>query len=208
MRRGASHEVCGSFSTSTSRVHQDPGLPHPVRSASRVSHPPDGLLLDWPPGLVSCRSAHGVPTLQSLALARSRDASRRPMPPCRSPQQHGTGGRASPATRNPLHHRPRGTPPNVRTPGGARSRPPAKPAEAARLRGVTPRGESVASPPAGGPTTSPMLSWASTCEGPSTSSPRSNASIAAPPTSRAGRTRARQPEGRRIHRAKLGSTKA
>jgi hypothetical protein len=32
-----------------------PGLPHPVRSASRVSHPPDGFLLPIPPGLVSCR---------------------------------------------------------------------------------------------------------------------------------------------------------
>jgi len=30
------------------------------------------------PGLVSCRSAHGVPALQSFSLARSRDASRRP----------------------------------------------------------------------------------------------------------------------------------
>jgi hypothetical protein len=35
-------------------------LPHPVRSACRVSHPLDGLLLLAPPGLVSCRNAHGV----------------------------------------------------------------------------------------------------------------------------------------------------
>jgi hypothetical protein len=33
-----------------------PGLPHPVRSASRVSHPPGGLLLHVPSGLVSSRS--------------------------------------------------------------------------------------------------------------------------------------------------------
>jgi hypothetical protein len=46
---------------STSRVHCGPGLPHPIRSAFRVSHPLDGLLLDWLPDLVSCRSAHGVP---------------------------------------------------------------------------------------------------------------------------------------------------
>jgi len=54
------------------------GLPHPLRSASRVSHPPDGFLLDRLPGLVSCQSAHGVPSLQSFSLARSRTASRRP----------------------------------------------------------------------------------------------------------------------------------
>jgi hypothetical protein len=32
-----------------------PGLPHPVRSASRFSQPLDGLLLETPCGLVSCR---------------------------------------------------------------------------------------------------------------------------------------------------------
>jgi len=51
---------------STSRVHRGPGLPHPIRSAFRVSHPLDGLLLDWLPGLVSCRSAHGVPCPSEL----------------------------------------------------------------------------------------------------------------------------------------------
>ena len=43
-----------------------PGLPHPVRSVFRVSHPPDGLLLDRLTGLVSCRSAHGVPCPSEL----------------------------------------------------------------------------------------------------------------------------------------------
>jgi hypothetical protein len=43
------------FQRSRCRESTHPGLPHPVRSASRVSHPPDGLLLPAPPGLVSCR---------------------------------------------------------------------------------------------------------------------------------------------------------
>jgi hypothetical protein len=51
---------------STRRVHMIPGLPHPVRSALRVSHPLDGLLLDELPGLVSCRSAHGVPPFRAF----------------------------------------------------------------------------------------------------------------------------------------------
>jgi hypothetical protein len=57
-----------------------PGLPHPVRSASRVSHPPDGLLRPDPSGLVSSRSRQRGSTLQSFPLPRSRGASRRPMP--------------------------------------------------------------------------------------------------------------------------------
>jgi hypothetical protein len=66
MRRGASHEVCGSSSTIHLQSPLNPGLPHPVRSAFRVSHPPDGLLLYRLPGLVSCRSAHGVPSPSEL----------------------------------------------------------------------------------------------------------------------------------------------
>jgi hypothetical protein len=65
--RGASHEVRGSYSTIHLPSPLDPGLPHPVRSAFRVSHPPDGLLLDRLPGLVSCRSAHGVPIPSELS---------------------------------------------------------------------------------------------------------------------------------------------
>jgi len=65
--RSASHEVSGSFSTClTSSPRSLPGLPHPVRSAFRVSHPLDGLLLDDPTGLVSCRSAHGVPPFRAF----------------------------------------------------------------------------------------------------------------------------------------------
>jgi hypothetical protein len=61
-----SHEVSGSFSTCHTASPLSPGLPHPVRSAFRVSHPPDGLLLAALPGLVSCRSAHGVPCPSEL----------------------------------------------------------------------------------------------------------------------------------------------
>lgn len=58
---GASHEVFGSFSTAQLSSPLIRGLPSPVRSVPRVSHPLDGLLLDSLPGLVSCQSAHGVP---------------------------------------------------------------------------------------------------------------------------------------------------
>jgi hypothetical protein len=61
MPRGASPEVSGSSSTTQLSSPLNPGLPRPVRSVLRVSHPLDGFLLDSLPGLVSCRSAHGVP---------------------------------------------------------------------------------------------------------------------------------------------------
>jgi hypothetical protein len=61
-----SHEVSGSFSTMHLSSPLDPSLPHSVRSACRVSHPPDGLLLGRLPGLVSCRCAHGVPNPSEL----------------------------------------------------------------------------------------------------------------------------------------------
>jgi hypothetical protein len=43
-----------------SQESTNPGLPRPVRSALRVSHPLCGLLLLRPLGLVSYRNAHGV----------------------------------------------------------------------------------------------------------------------------------------------------
>jgi hypothetical protein len=45
----------GPFSAHGVGSPLDPGLPHPVRSASRVSHPLDGFLLPAPSGPVSCR---------------------------------------------------------------------------------------------------------------------------------------------------------
>jgi hypothetical protein len=57
-----------------------PGVPLPVRSVSRDSHPPDGFLCDPPCGLVSSRWRSWGSTLQSFTNPRSRDASRRPMP--------------------------------------------------------------------------------------------------------------------------------
>jgi hypothetical protein len=44
--RDASREVCGSFSTVHPTSPLNPGLPHLVSSAFRVSHPLDGLLLE------------------------------------------------------------------------------------------------------------------------------------------------------------------
>lgn len=58
--RGSSHEVCGSFSTSHLSSPRGPGLPHPVCSACRVSHPRGELLLDRLPDRKG-RSAPGVP---------------------------------------------------------------------------------------------------------------------------------------------------
>jgi hypothetical protein len=55
------------------------GLPHPIRSVSRDSHPPDGLLRNHPCQLVSSDWRPWGSSLQSL-LAKSRNASRRPLP--------------------------------------------------------------------------------------------------------------------------------
>jgi hypothetical protein len=60
-----------------------PGLPRPVRSAYRVSHPLDGLLPRTPSGLVSCRKRSWGCPLQSFSLQPGRSASRRPQPSCR-----------------------------------------------------------------------------------------------------------------------------
>lgn len=66
-------------STPHSSRRTNPGLPHPVRSVSRASHPPDGLLRNHPCRLVSSDSRSWGSSLQSL-LAKSRNASRRPLP--------------------------------------------------------------------------------------------------------------------------------
>jgi len=56
-----------------------PGLPPPVRSVSRASHPPDVFLRNHPCRLVSSGSRPWGYSLQSL-LTKSRNASRRPLP--------------------------------------------------------------------------------------------------------------------------------
>jgi hypothetical protein len=66
-------------STPRSFRRTTPGLPHPVRSVSRGSHPPDGFLRNHPCRLVSSSSRTWGSSLQSL-LAKSRNASRRPLP--------------------------------------------------------------------------------------------------------------------------------
>jgi hypothetical protein len=54
--RGASSGVSSPTTRPTCGVYAaSPGLPHPVRSVSRVSHPPDGFLLHMPSRLVSSR---------------------------------------------------------------------------------------------------------------------------------------------------------
>lgn len=67
---GASHEVWSPTTLPVCGIYAHvPGLPHPVRSAFRVSHPPDGFLPRRPLGLVSCRSRSWGSPLQSLSLA-------------------------------------------------------------------------------------------------------------------------------------------
>jgi len=66
-------------------VHYPGVLPAPLCSASRFSQPPDGLLLPMPCGLVSCHWHPLGSPFRAFFLARSRAASRRPLPSCRSP---------------------------------------------------------------------------------------------------------------------------
>jgi hypothetical protein len=64
-----------------------PGLPHPVRCASRLSQPPSALLLRTPPGLFHPVTPMGF-TLQSLSPATSPDTLSGPhaiMPLARQP---------------------------------------------------------------------------------------------------------------------------
>jgi hypothetical protein len=72
-----SHEVFGSFSTTHPSSPPIAGLPHPLRSVSRVSHPPDGFLLDRLPALFHAGALMEFLTLQSFSLTRSCHASRR-----------------------------------------------------------------------------------------------------------------------------------
>jgi hypothetical protein len=63
-----SRGVLRPFDASTRASPLHPGLPHRVRSAHRVSHPLDGLLLARTPGLVSCRKRPWGFALQGFSL--------------------------------------------------------------------------------------------------------------------------------------------
>lgn len=63
-----SRGVLRPFDASARASQLNPGLPHRVRSAHRVSHPHDGLLLARTSGLVSCRKRPWGFTLQGLSL--------------------------------------------------------------------------------------------------------------------------------------------
>jgi len=110
------------------------------------------------PGLVSCRSAHGVPALQSFSLARSRGASRHPMPSCRPPVRTCQAATQGPCWQPTL--RSRGTPSCFAEQRAARSRAKRRPVRRVRLQGFAPRDESVARAHAFRPGQRPMLSWA------------------------------------------------
>jgi hypothetical protein len=67
-----SRGVLRPFDASAQASPLHPGLPHRVRSALRVSHPLDGLLLARTSGLVSCRKRPWGFALQGFSLtARS-----------------------------------------------------------------------------------------------------------------------------------------
>ena len=68
------------FSVSSTRSPLNPGLPHPARSALRVSHPPSGFLLPAPPEFISPRNAPGIRPSE-LSPPKEPYASRRPYPP-------------------------------------------------------------------------------------------------------------------------------
>jgi hypothetical protein len=66
---GNPHGVFFPYSDIRAEVHQ-PGFPHPVRSAFRVSHPPDGLLPPAPSGLEDRCHSWGS-SLQSVSPPQS-----------------------------------------------------------------------------------------------------------------------------------------
>jgi hypothetical protein len=68
------------FSVSSARSPLNPGLPHPARSALRVSHPLSGFLLPAPPRLFSSWNAPGIRPSE-LSPPVEPYASRRPYPP-------------------------------------------------------------------------------------------------------------------------------
>jgi hypothetical protein len=173
------NEVRGSFSTVHLASPPDPGLPHPVRSACGVSHPLDGLLLARLPGLVSCRSAHGVPTLQSVPLARSSSASRRPMPSCRWPPSNAARTRGSDSD-SVSNHAARQPDSRIESPpvhghlGAYETGSTSGPCSPGRVRCTT---------AAVRPTAGPMLSWASNLVKATLPKPRADASDGPPPSS-------------------------
>jgi hypothetical protein len=63
-----SRGVLRPFDASARASPLHPGLPHRVRSAHRVSHPHDGLLLARTPSLVSCRKRPWGFALQGFSL--------------------------------------------------------------------------------------------------------------------------------------------
>jgi len=60
-----------------------PGLPRPVRSPFRVSHPPRGFLLSLPPGLLSCRSRSWGSPFRVLLLRSDPLPFQTTLPSCR-----------------------------------------------------------------------------------------------------------------------------
>jgi len=175
----ASREVLGSFSTVHLASPQDPGLPHPVRSASGVSHPHDGLLLARLPGLVSCRSAHGVPPFRAFPSPGAVTPLGAPCPPAvdhlRVPREP-AGPTATPHPRHAAR----------RIQLAIRKRRPftavAKSPKAARLQDLAPRDESVASPRRLGQRQARCSPGLQNLVGATRSEPRADASADPPPT--------------------------
>jgi hypothetical protein len=81
---GASPGVCVPAACVSAGSPLALGLPHPARSAHRVSHPRSGLLLPAPLGLVSSRNAPGI-LPSELSLPEEPCTSRCLLPSCCSP---------------------------------------------------------------------------------------------------------------------------
>jgi hypothetical protein len=152
------------FLDSSSTIHLPspltPGLPHPVRSVSRVSHPHDGLLLDRLPGLVPCRSALGVgcPSEPFPRPEPCRLSTTRCPPAVGFRRDAGSAGEGRRGTAQPC---PQGTP-APRDGLASLVRPGLRGSSVgARLQGLAPRSESVVAARPIRPKRRPLLSWAS-----------------------------------------------
>lgn len=90
--RSASHEVCGPSSTVQSSESTYAGLPHPLRSVLRVSHPLDGFLLgrSTRPYFMPERSWSSIP-FRALSSSGAVTPLGVLMPSCHSPRPLTTG---------------------------------------------------------------------------------------------------------------------
>jgi hypothetical protein len=133
---GASPEVLCPSSALRRRGLRFPGLPHPVRSAFRISHPLDGFLPLRPSGLVSCRWRSWGSSPSELFPPTEA------VPPLGGRSRHDVGsafrGRRHPGRRTSQPRLPRSMASGPRASGGRIWSHPSS-SRVARLQGVAPR---------------------------------------------------------------------